>query len=94
MLVIDAIRPEIYDKKELVSVKNSFWAKMRNHFIEDAKAQGYEILDMQDFLSNFEEENERFEFKTDSHWNEKGHNVVYQAILTSDLWNKFLKYKK
>ena len=92
LFVIDGIRPEVYDKNSLHLVKNSFWAKMRNYFIKEAKIQGFETIDMQEFfLKQYAIDNKKFEFKTDSHWNKHGHANVYKAISESILWQNFLK---
>ena len=41
------------------------------------------------FKSDYSINKKRFEFKSDTHWNDIGHKIVYESIKQSDTWNKF-----
>ena len=91
LFVIDGIRPELYDDNN-IKVRDSFWYKMRNYFIEEANKKGYEVIDMQKiFINEYKEKNLKYEFKTDSHWNSHGHATVAKSIIESSLWKSFIK---
>ena len=92
LFVIDGIRPELYEKNISKEVINSFWFKMRNYFIQEAKLRKFEIIDMQEaFKNDYNQNSKKFEFKKDSHWNSYGHATVAKSILKSNVWNKFIE---
>lgn len=91
LFVIDGIRPELYDYNS-IAAEDSYWFKMRNYFIKEANKKGYEVLDMQEqFINRYKNENKKFEFKTDSHWNDHGHDTVAKSILETFLWKAFIE---
>ena len=51
LFVIDGIRPELY-VDDNIEVRDSFWYKMRNYFIQEANKKGYEVIDMQEIFIN------------------------------------------
>ena len=90
LFVIDGIRPNLYDSKDSIDITNSFWYKIRKYFISQATEKGFEVIDMQEkFKSDYSINKKRFEFKSDTHWNDIGHKIVYESIKQSDTWNKF-----
>jgi len=85
LLVLDGIRQHIYDPGK-ASV-DSFFARMRSYFIDQASAHGFEVLDLQPvFESDYARNSERFEFSIDGHWNRLGHWVVANAITRSKVF--------
>lgn len=81
LFVVDGLRPPMYDPKSLEEAMNSFWATVRMDFISKAKERGFEVIDMHPvFLEDFRNNKKRFEFVTDAHWNEYGHQVVADMI--------------
>ena len=61
--------------------ENSYFGKMRNHFIKVAKRKGYNIIDMKPVFSNhYSKHKQRFEFKTDGHWNALAHQLVSEEL--------------
>ncbi len=94
LFVIDGIRPQLYNMKNNLDISESFWYKIRNYFIMQASLKGFEVIDMQkEFIKDYMQNNKKFEFITDSHWNSVGHAAVTKSIIESDVWSKFLKSK-
>jgi hypothetical protein len=57
---------------------------MRQYFLEQAKRNGYEAIDMQPrFISRHRRDGSRFEFALDAHWNGLGHEEAAVAIASS-----------
>ncbi len=87
LFVLDGMRPELYDEKALEAVSQSYFARMRDHFMTKARALGYEVVDLQrSFIDQHRRDGSRFEFPTDYHWNGNGHAVVAHAIQGSALF--------
>ena len=92
LFVLDGVRPELYEENGMQAVKDSFWVKMRNYFIYEARSKGYEVIDMQEkFLENYKKKGKKFEFKSDSHWSSIGHAVVAKSIKETYYWERFLE---
>ena len=84
VFVVDAMRPEIYSDEAFAKADGSYFGLMRRYFLEAAKKNGYEAIDMQPlFKSRHLQDGTRFEFPTDHHWNEMGHREAAYAVLTS-----------
>ena len=84
VFVIDALRPAIYSENGLAEAKGSYEDQMRDYLAEQARARGYEVIDMNPvFLERYRREHRRFEFPTDKHWNELGHRVVAEELAKS-----------
>jgi hypothetical protein len=84
LLVVDGIRPHLYDPALLQSVKGTFFDVMRDYIIERGKEAGYEVVDMQPvFLAHFAQHGQRFEYPIDSHWNSLGHELFFEAMYGS-----------
>jgi hypothetical protein len=82
MLVIDALRPQIYGGDAgIKAAENSYFARMRVALMTAAKAKGYLVVDMEPrFRAAFAADGKRFEFPTDRHWNAHGHAIVAAAV--------------
>jgi len=84
LFVVDAMRPEIYSDSALSHANGSYFDVMRQYFLEQAKRNGYEAIDMQPrFISRYRREGSRFEFALDAHWNGFGHQEAAEAIASS-----------
>ena len=84
LFVIDAMRPEIYSDSDLSRAKGSYFDLMREYFLEQAKRNGYDAIDMQPrFISRHGRDGSRFEFTIDGHWNGLGHQEAADAIASS-----------
>jgi hypothetical protein len=82
VLVIDAMRPEIYDPARLDAARPSYFGRMRTRLLADAAARGFLIVDLEEpFLKSFAKDHRRLESPVDNHWNNHGHAVATEAII-------------
>ena len=87
LLTVDGLRPELYDEKELAKVQSSYFAVMRRYLVETAQQRGFEVIDLQPlFTERFKRTNERAERIFDYHWNGVGHEVMAEAVATSNVF--------
>ena len=92
--VLDALRPNIYNPHTMQQAEKSYWGRMRRRFTSVAKANGYEVIDMNPvFVEHFQQNGKRFEFETDGHWNSLGHQLVFEELMKSRLLNQLLHKK-
>jgi len=92
VFVLDAVRPAIYSDAELQQSENTYHARMRRHFAAQARAHGYAVVDMQPaFIARNRADGARFEFPTDSHWNELGHRLVAEELRGSVVFGQLLR---
>lgn len=83
-LVVESVRPQIYDPASLASVQDSFWVQMRNYVIDRGRAAGFEVIDLNPvFMQRYARDRKRFEFPTDGHWNGEGHAAAADAVMQS-----------
>jgi hypothetical protein len=81
VLVIDAMRPPIYDDQELAAARPSYFGRMRAKLIADAAAQGFNVVDMEAPLrAAYATQPIAFEFPNDMHWNSRGHAVAADGV--------------
>jgi hypothetical protein len=84
VFVLDAVRPAMYSPDTLAQAESGYHAQMRRYFEAQARARGYEVVDMQPvFISRHRRDNSRFEFPTDSHWNELANSFAAEEIQNS-----------
>jgi SGNH hydrolase-like domain, acetyltransferase AlgX len=82
VLVVDAMRPQIYDDNALKAVRTSYFNLMRAKLIADAAARGFNVVDLEAPLrAAYGVEPIPFEFPGDMHWNAHGHVVAAAAVL-------------
>ena len=87
LFVIDGMRPHLYSPTTLIKADGSYFDLMRKYFIKVAVNKGYELIDMQPvFIEKHESEGMQFEFPSDGHWNEAGHNIVAEKINASSVY--------
>jgi len=81
LLVVDGMRPHLYDTDLLESSTGSYFAQMRRHMLERAVDAGYEIVDLQPvFMDHFAEHGDRFEYERDVHWNDLGNEMFFEVM--------------
>lgn len=81
VLVVDAMRPEIYDEKALLAARVSYFGQMRAKLISRAKEKGLVVVDMEShFRAAYAADKRPFEYPTDGHWNEYAHSVAAAAV--------------
>ena len=76
-IILDADRNDIYQNKST----DSYFNDMRRFMIESAVANNVSYIDMDPiFREDFSVFGERFEFRTDGHWNERAHRLAAQRL--------------
>ena len=84
ILVVDGIRPQLYDEEALQATKGSYYDIMRRYVLHHAKEQGFSVVDMQPiFIEHYHQHGRRFEFPDDGHWNRLGHELFADAVKQS-----------
>jgi len=92
LLVVDGMRPELYDPPQLERASTSFFGVMRARLLEQGRARGFEVLDLQPAMREFfERDGRRLEFPTDYHWNAAGHQAAADAVRGSRVWRQFVE---
>jgi hypothetical protein len=92
VFVLDALRPAIYDAEKLLRAEEGYHAQMRRYFSAAAGARGYEVVDMQPtFIARHRLDGSRFEFPTDSHWNELANRLVAQELERSAVFTRLFR---
>lgn len=93
LLLVDAMRPAIYDPIALRDAETSYYAQMRKEFVRKGVSAGYSVVDLQPvFIDHFAREAKRFEYPNDGHWNAVGHSVAASAVAQSPVFSKFLMH--
>ena len=93
LFTVDGLRHEIYNSTDdSIESKNSYFSKMRQHFLTRAEYLGYNYIDLHPlFKGHYQEYGDKFEFSDDGHWNKLGHKVVSDAIKKSSFWKEVSK---
>ncbi len=82
VIVVDAMRPEIYQPATLPAARLSYFGRMRAKVLADAAARGFRVVDLETaFLASFAKDQRRFEPLIDNHWNAHGHAVATEAVM-------------
>jgi len=91
LIVMDAVRPHVYWGNHEEGFE-TYYGKMRTYLAAQAKAAGYEVVDMHPvFREHFMSTGEGFQFPTDFHWNGAAHRLVAEAIEESAVYRDFAK---
>lgn len=86
-LVVDGVRPELYDEHSLRAVVDDYFPIMRAHLMDRARLGGFEVLDMQPALiADYGRRRLKFEFSDDNHWNGTGHEVFAEVVQRSRVY--------
>lgn len=86
LFIVDAMRPAIYSETDLQRARGTYFDLMRRYFLEAAKRNGYEAIDMEPrFIARHRRDDARFEFAIDGHWNGLGHQEAAEAIASSHI---------
>ncbi|MCR9136051.1 MAG: hypothetical protein NXI27_08655 [Alphaproteobacteria bacterium] len=92
VIVIDGLRPELYDLSQIERTANTFPAIMAKYIRESASRLGYEVIDLQPlFMEEHQENGRRFEFSYNNHWNAHGHDVMSEAVMSSQTFDRIFK---
>jgi hypothetical protein len=92
LFIVDGMRPHLYEPAELEKARGSFVDQMRDYFMQQAAAGGFEVLDLQPvFIEEFQRAGRRFEYPADAHWNDAGHAVAADAIKGSRLFESIFR---
>lgn len=83
LFVVDGIRYP----SGAASLAASYFGKMREFFMAEARKGGFEVLDLDPrFFARHAASPVRFEFPTDGHWNPLAHAIVAEAVAESALF--------
>jgi hypothetical protein len=93
LLVLDALRPQLYSAAALAKIDNGFQARLRRYFAAQATARGYQVIDLQPvFIARHELDGSTFEAApTDSHWNALAHRIVAEQVRSSALFDRMFR---
>jgi hypothetical protein len=81
VIVVDAIRPEIYNDEALTAARASYFGRMRATLITAAAVKGFVVVDMEGPMrADYAGSRRAFEFPTDAHWNSHAHSLAAAAV--------------
>jgi hypothetical protein len=85
VFLVDGIRYPSNDP----AVLNSYFVEMRRYFMSEARAAGFEAVDLDPpFFARFKADGRRFEFASDAHWSGHGHAVAADALAATDVFRR------
>jgi hypothetical protein len=80
-ILIDGLRPAIYRGSQVSIKPKSFVGLMYDYMEKHAKEQGFRVVNLdRAFRTHFSINRKKFDFPTDAHWNELGHEVAAQEL--------------
>ena len=86
VFVVDGIRPYRYSEGWEHRWDGSFHDVMRRHFMAEARADGYEVIDMQPvFVDHYWSHGQPFNWRRDNHWNALGHGLCAEQVARSQM---------
>ena len=81
VFVVDGIRPYRYTEGWEHRWDGSYHDVMRRHFMDQARADGYEVIDMQPvFVNHHRSHRQPFNWLRDNHWNALGHGLCAEQL--------------
>ncbi len=81
VIMVDAIRSEIYDDAPHRAAPMSYFGLMRQRLISEASTRGFKVIDMEPyFRAAYARDHLPFEFPTDGHWNSYAHAIATAAV--------------
>lgn len=91
LIVVDGVRDGIYSGTVNEKMKKTLFGNMRTYLINNARQQGFEVLDLQPvFEKHYAEHGQIFDFGTDAHWNALAHGIVAQEIEKTKGFQSFI----
>ena len=84
VFVVDAVRPYRYTASWEHRWDGSYHDVMRRYFMDEARADGYEVIDMQPvFADHYRVHRQPFNWLRDMHWNALGHGLCAEQVARS-----------
>ena len=84
VFVADGIRPYRYTEGWDHRWDGSYHDVLRRYFMDEAEADGYEVIDMQPvFVDHFGAHRQPFNWPRDLHWNALGHRLCAEQVVRS-----------
>ncbi len=81
VFVVDGIRPYRYTEGWEHRWGRSYHDVMRRYFMDEARADGYEVIDMQPvFVDHYRSHRQPFNWLRDNHWNALGHGLCAEQV--------------
>ena len=81
VFVVDGIRPYRYTEGWEHRWDGSYHDVMRRYFMDGARADGYEVIDMQPvFVDHYRSSRQPFNWLRDNHWNALGHGLCAEQV--------------
>lgn len=88
VIVIDAIRPAIYQPELAAATEGSYFCKMRRYMATQSRAAGMTVVDLTGPMkAAFKADGKKFDWSFDAHWNSHGHEVVAGAVAATPLFH-------
>jgi hypothetical protein len=81
VIVVDAIRPQVYDDNAIAAARSSYFGRLRARLMSEAAAKGFIVVDLEGpMLADYAAAQQAFEFPTDMHWNARAHAVAAASV--------------
>ena len=81
VFVVDGIRPYQYTEGWEHRWDGSYHDVMRRYFMDEARVEGYEVIDMQPvFVDHYRSHRQPFNWLRDNHWNTLGHGLCAEQV--------------
>lgn len=85
LFLVDGVRYPVDDAPTQAARAASYFVRMREHFIAEAKKRGYGVVDMDPiFFAHWRRHRARFEYPRDGHWNPLAHRLAADAVIRSE----------
>jgi len=89
VFLIDPLRRAIYSPEAWAEAEKSFYGRIPQYFAEQARARGYEVIDLRPtFVQSYKLGRTIEVSPTDSHWSALGHQVVADELARSKVFNR------
>lgn len=81
LLVVNGLLEPLYDPGQREAAEQSYFALMRDYFLNVATVHGYRVLDLDPyFAAHYRAHGKSFRFRLDGHWNSVAHGVAAEAV--------------
>jgi hypothetical protein len=89
VFLLDPLRRAIYSPEAWAEAEKSFYGRIPPYFAEQARARGYEVIDLRPtFVQSYKVGRMIEVAPTDSHWSVLGHQVVAEELARSKVFNR------